>query len=183
MKAVLSYVGLLAVLAVLIALGEIPTVRALFGLVDAHRAQLLTVTLTLTAVGLALMVWGSAVVAVRYGRSMSAEEAKDFAGRPLPLPGQQSYRTGLFRGIARGRKTDQPVEWSFREMKAAWRSGTWWNDADMRRKYLITFGGLVLIVGGLSTLLVLFQPPAARLLIGGTILYAAARTVSSLRGA
>jgi hypothetical protein len=183
MKEILGYLGLLAVLAVLIAVGEIPAVRAASDWIDAHRANLLTVTLTVTAVGLALLIWGWTVAAVRDGRSMSAEEAKEFMGRALPLPGRQSYRSGLFRGFARGRTTDQPIEWSFRELKVAWRSGTWWSAADMRRKYLITIGGLILILGGFSALLVLFQPPAAKLLIGGTVVYAVTRTMSSLRRA
>jgi len=183
MKTISGYLALLGAVVVLIAIGEVPAVRAASDWIDQHGATLLAATLTVTAVGLALMIWGAVSVAIRYGRPMSAEEARDFAGRPLPLPGQQSYRTGLFRGVARGRTTDQPVEWTFGEMKAAWRAGTWWSDAEMRRKYLITVGGLVLILGGFSVFFVLFKPPAAKLLIGGAIVYALVRTVSTLRRA
>jgi hypothetical protein len=179
MKTLLSYLLPLAALLVLIAAGEIPAVRGASAWIDARRAGLLEATLTVTAVGLVVMIWAWVVVAARAGRPMSDEEAKELAGRPLPLPGQQSFRAGIFRGAARGRTTDQPLEWSFAEMKAAWRAGTWWSDAGMRRKYVITAGGLLLIFGGFATCFVSFQPPAAKLLLGGAVVYAVARTVSS----
>jgi hypothetical protein len=127
-KNVWTYLLPVAVLVVLIAAGEIPAVW-----IDARRAGLLVAALSVTTVGLALMVWGWAAVAVRFGRPMSDGEAQAFASRPLPLPGRQSFRAGIFRGVARGRTTD--------------------------------------------------EPPAVKLLIGGALVYAVVRTVSSLRRA
>ena len=183
MKTLLGYLGFFGALVALIAAGEIPPVHALSDWTNAHRSLLLPSMIGMAAVGLLVMIWGWITVGIRYGRSMTPEEAKEFMGRPLALPGMQSARMGRFKGVARGRRTDQPVEWSFREMKDAWRAGASWRDGGMRRKYLITAGGLWLILSGFSVSLVLFDPPAVKLMIAGAVIYAVVRTAISFRRA
>ena len=183
METVRGYLTLFGSLIALIAVGEIPVVHALSDWINENRSWLLPFTLGTAGAGLLAMIWGWTMVAIRYGRPMSDEEAKQFMAQPIAASGKQSFAKGRFKGLARGRKLDQPVEWSFREMKAAWHSGIWWREPDMRRKYLITAGGLLLILGGFSVFLVLMNPPAAKLLMAGTLVYVIARTVLSFRRA
>ena len=144
----------------LIAVGEIPLVHAFADRIDANRSWLLPVTLGMTAAGLLIMIWGWVVVGIAYGQPMTGEEAERFTG---------------MKGSARGRKVDPPLEWSFKEMKAAWRAGGGWRDPDMRRKYLITAGGTMLVLSGFSVFVVLADAPSVKLLMAGTVVYAIVR--------
>ena len=53
----------------------------------------------------------------------------------------------------------------------------------MRRKYFITAGGLLLILGGFSVFMVLMKPPSVKLLMAGTVVYAIVRTAIGFRRA
>ena len=144
----------------MIAVGEIPLVQAFSDWIDGNRSWLLPVTLCMTGAGLLIMIWGWFVVAIKYGQPMTAEEAERFTG---------------MKGRARGLKVDPPVEWSFKDMKAAWRAGAWWRDPDMRRKYFITAGGTLLILSGFSVFVVIADPPSVKVLMAGTVVYAIVR--------
>ena len=87
------------------------------------------------------------------------------------------------KGWTSGRKVDPPLEWSFKDMKAVWRAGTWWKDPDMRRKYPITTGGILLVLGGFALFMVLVDPPSVKLLMAGTVIYAVARLIAGFRRA
>jgi hypothetical protein len=159
----------------LIAVGEIPTVRAWSSWISAHRAALLAPALGATGTGLVVMVWGWAVASMEYGRPMTESEARQFMARPRVVPGHQSLRAGTFRGTALGRTMDRPAEWSFAEMKTAWHDGTWWASRGMRRKFAIASGGTLLVLGGFLVALVLSEPPAVKVLIAATVTYAIVR--------
>jgi hypothetical protein len=161
----------------LIAVGRIPVLHAWSDWINTHRSRLVTVPLTVTGAGLIIMIWGWTVVGIRNGRAMTSSEAQQFAGQPLPLPGMQSFGRGRFKGVARGRQTDQPVEWSFKEMKDAWHAGTWWRDSDMRRNFLITAGGIAVFLGGFLLFLVLLKPSSAKLLMAGSGIYGVTRLI------
>jgi hypothetical protein len=183
MKTVIAYLKLFGAIVVLILVGEIPAVHALSDWVNANRSWLLPLTLGPTAAGLLVMIWGWIVVGVKYGRPMSEEEAKEFMARPIAGPGAQSISRGRFKGVARGRKVDPHVKWSFREMKEAWRGGVWWTDPEMRRKYLITAGGLTLVLGGFSVLGVIAEASSVKLLSAGTVIHTIVRTADGFRRA
>ena len=148
MKTLIGYLQLFGAIVVLIAVGEIPAVHSFSDWIDANRSWLLTLTLGGTGAGFLIMVWGWVIVGIKFGRPMTEEEARQYMSQPIPGPGKQSFSKGRFKGVARGRKVDPPVEWSFQEMKAAWHAGAWWREPDMRRKYFITAGGLLLILSG-----------------------------------
>ena len=114
----------------------------------------------MTGAGLLIMIWGWVVVGIQYGQPMTGEEAERFTG---------------MKGRARGLKVEPAVEWSFKDMKAAWRAGAWWRDRDMRRTYFITAGGTMLILSGFSVFVVLADAPSVKLLMAGTVVYAMVR--------
>ena len=152
----------------LIAVGEIPLVRAFSDLIDGNRSWLLPVTLGMTAAGLLIMIWEWVAVGIQYGQPMTGEEAERFTG---------------MKGRARGLKVDPAVEWSFKDMKAAWSGGAWWRDPDMRRKYFITAGGTMLILSGFSVFVVIADAPSVELLMAGTVVYAIVRLTAGFRRA
>lgn len=137
MKTAIAYLKLFAAVIALIAAGEISAVHACSDWINVNRSSLLPLTLGMTAAGLLVMIWGWVTVGIKYGRPMSEVEAREFMAKPIG-PGAQSASKGRVKGVARGGKVDQPVEWTFREMKDAWHARTWWSDAGMRRKCLIT---------------------------------------------
>jgi hypothetical protein len=159
---------LLGVIIALIAVGEIPVVHAFSEWIDGNRSWLLPVTLGMTGAGLLIMIWGWVVVGIQYGQPMTGEETGRFTG---------------MKGWARGRKVEPAIEWTFKEMKAAWRSGAWWRDPDMRRKYFITAGGTMLVLSGFSVFVVIADAPSVKLLMAGTVLYAIVRLTAGFRRA
>src|SRR2546427_3823068 len=123
-KTAIEWLKLVAAIVALIAVGEIPWVHAFSGWIDANRFWLFPFTLGLTVTGFLVMIWAWVVVGVKYGRPMTHEEVERLTGHRL-------------KGWTSGRKVDPPMEWSFKDMKADWRAGTWWKEPAMRRKYLI----------------------------------------------
>ena len=178
MKTFFGYVGLFGVLIGLIAIGEIPAVHAFSNWINTHRSEFGPVMLGATCLGFIIMIWGWSILGIRDARPMTPSEAKDFMGKPLRLPGTQSFGRGRFKGAAQGVQTDQPVEWSFREMKKAWHAGIWWRDSVMRRRFLITAGGMTTILSGFTALMTLFKPPSAKLLMAGAGMYAVVRLIA-----
>lgn len=73
-------------------------------------------------------------------------------------------------------------EASFREIKAAWRSGAWRRGPRWRRLFVMGAGGL-LMGAGLFGLAVVLGPPGVKLLCGGALVYAVVRTVRAFRRA
>ncbi len=159
-KTAIEWLKLLGAIIALIAVGEIPLVHAFSDWIDGNGFWLLPVTLGLTAAGFLILMWGWIGVGIQYGRPMTTEEAERFT---------------RMEGWTRGRKVDPPMEWSFKDMKAAWSGGAWWRDPDMRRKYFITAGGTMLILSGFSVFVVIADPPSVKVLMAGTVVYAIVR--------
>jgi hypothetical protein len=53
----------------------------------------------------------------------------------------------------------------------------------MLRKYVITAGGILCLLGGFSVLFIVFKPASAKILLGGAILYAAFQLIRGFRRA
>ncbi|MDQ4078726.1 MAG: hypothetical protein M3220_21100 [Chloroflexota bacterium] len=70
-------------------------------------------------------------------------------------------------------------EFSFQEMKAAWRTGAWREETCWRRRFITTLGGLLALFGLFSILFVL-GGAWLKLLVGGAMLYAFVRLGWSL---
>lgn len=142
--------------------------------IDEQRSWLLPLTIAVTGVGLLVLIWGWVRTGIMLGRPMSHEEVEQLAGRTRVLgPGKWFSKARLW-GKTAGLQVDPPVEWTFQEMKTAWRAGTWWRDPDMRAKYLITLAGSTAILG-LFAIGVVISPRSVKLILAGAMCYALAR--------
>jgi hypothetical protein len=174
MKTALEWLKLIGAIVGLIALGALPAVREFARLIDERRAWLLPLTLGMTIVGFLALLWGWVVTAIRLGQPMSHEEVEQLAARTRILgPGTPFSRARLW-GKTAGTQVPE-MGWTFQELKEAWQAGTWWRDPGMRMTYVITAGGTLFVSSGFALLMVLFEPPAVKFLLGGTVLYALGR--------
>jgi len=174
-ETVREWLKFLCALLVLIAAGEIPPVRAFSGWIDLNRSWLVPLLLGLTVAGLLVLIYGWVIVGIQLGRPMSHQEIERLTARTQMISPGPAYSEARLKGWSRGRTVDPPMEWSFREMKDAWRDGTWWADPGMRLKYFLTAGGVLAILSGFTLILVLSKPPSVKLLIGGAVIYASTR--------
>jgi len=183
MKTLLEWLKMLGVLLAAILLGELPAVKSVSLLVNQNRSWLLPIMLGLTAAGFLILLWAWTMIGIRLGKPMTHGEVEQLAARTQILgPGKRFSKARLW-GKTSGVKVDPPLGWTFREMKDAWRNGAWWSDAEMRRKYIITGGGILCILGGFAAMLVATDPASVKLILGGAILYAAARLIWGFRRA
>jgi hypothetical protein len=167
---------MLAVLFVVAVLAEFVTpLHAM----DAHlaalpglKSALVGLTTGLAAVGVFLLVGTQFIVRVGDERDLSqAEVERTVAARRAPTAWSRfTYR---LRGRAAGAGFSD--EASFREVKEAWRRRAWRDEPRWRRFALMALGGLLTTLG-LFGLPFVLGPPFIKLLVGGAVLYAAART-------
>jgi hypothetical protein len=182
-KTVLKWVKAFGVIFVVILVGELHAVKAAARVVDEQRPWLLPLTLGVTGLGFIILIWGWTRIGIRLGKPMTRKEMEQLAAQTQILgPGKRFSKARLW-GKTSGVKVDPPMSWTFQEMKAAWRNGTWWRDHEMLQKYVITAGGILCILGGFSVLFIVFKPPSAKILLGGAILYAAFQLVRGFRRA
>ena len=182
MATLIEWIKLLAAIAVLILLGEVSAVRGFAAAIDAQRSWALPLTIGITVVGFLVLVWGMARIARQEGRPMSREEYEELSARTqIQGPGRIASKAG-FRGVHKGVVLPQ-TEWTFQHLKAAWRSGSWWTDPDVRSRFLATSGGVVLALGLFSVFVVMMPLPAMKVVLLGTVAYAAVRLVLAFRRA
>jgi len=105
---------------------------------------------------------------------LSHAEAEN-VGRSVRTPARPAaWRATQYRvfGTAEGRRGDD----SFRltDLKAAWRNGMIWRDAEWRRR-LVTMIGALLLVLGIFGVLIVVGPPWIKVLLAAALLYASVR--------
>lgn len=182
LKRSLPWVGMLAIVFLAVIVGEaFPPLKGLERFLKAHQFPFLAATIGLTAVGFVLMMGGILDLIMAQGAPMSHEEVeelhretRDLAARPY------IRRASMYRIWGKTAGAQAHDEFSLHAMKEAWRTGAWWRHAQWRRRFVTTAGGLLLLCGVLSVVIVL-APAGLKLLIGGALLYALGRLARSLR--
>ena len=183
-KGVLPWVGMLAIVFLAVIIGEaFPPLKGLERFLKAHQFPFLAATIGLTAVGFVLMMGGILDLLMAQGAPMSREEVEELHRETRDL-GARPYiwRASMYRIWGKTAGAQAHEEFSLHAMKDAWRTGAWRRDAQWRRRFVTTAGGLMLVCGGLSFVFVIV-PAGIKLLIGGAMLYAFVRLARSLRNA
>ncbi len=174
MQTLLEWLKVLGVIFVAILLGELPIVKDAFQVIDQQRAWLLPLTIGLAVVGFLMLLWGWVSVGLLLGQPMTHEEVEQLAARTQILgPGKRFTKARLWGKTSGVQVPD--MAWTFQEMKAAWHTGTWWSDPDMRRKYIITAGGTLSVLSGFALFMVIVELPPMKLVLAGSVLYALVR--------
>jgi hypothetical protein len=182
MRGLLNAAGMAGIVVAAIVLGALPPVVALSAWMEAHRLPLLTGLGVMLAVGFALFFGSILKLLMDRGEALEHSQARDversvrMEARPV-FSRATKYRVA---GAAAGRSGAE--SFTLRELKAAWRSGVLWRDAEWRRRGVAVLGALLLVVGGLGVGIVV-GPPWVKVLLAGMLLYAFARLAGGWRRA
>lgn len=173
MQTLLEWLKVLGVIFAAILIGELPGMKTAAQVVDGQRSWLLPLTIGLVVVGVLILLWGFAGAAGTQGRPMTREEFEQLSARTQILGPGKRFSKARFWGQHNGVVVPE-TEWRFQDMKDAWRNAAWWSDPDMRRKVIITAGGLMISLGLFAIGVVVF-PASIKVILGGALLYAVAR--------
>jgi len=172
-RTLLTAMGAIVIGAVI---GEIPPLPRWFASVDAHHSVWLLATGSAAFIGFALMMGGILALVMSRDVPLGHGDAEDVTRsvRMAPLP--VAFRSTAYRvrGDAHGRSGDD--QFSFREMKNAWRAGAWRRDPVWRRRFLTTAGALCMTIGLFGVVFTL-GPSPVRVIVSTALLYAAYKTV------
>jgi hypothetical protein len=161
-------------------ISEIPPFPGWFEMVDESQTAWLLVTGGSAVLGLVLMMGGILDLIMAQDRPLTHEEAEDVE-RSVRMAAQPvTWRATSYRvfGHATGREGSD--EFTFREMKQAWRSGTWRRETVWRRRFITATGAALLTIGLLGIAFTL-GPPPIKAIVGTALVYACVRLVRGFR--
>jgi len=166
MKGFLRLSGLIAALFVFALLADqIAPLKQFDSYLKEHPQPWTGLTVGATFAGFGLLVFAWIRWGILTGRPMSEAEAQEFV-RTGPGP---TGLSSVLRGKAIGIKTPKG-DASFREIKDAFRTGTWLRNPAMRVFCFGTIGLLLLVLGGFGYFVVTALP-AAKLICVGALFY------------
>lgn len=191
-RSFLSRVATVAAAVLIIAIGEsLPFMRALDAAINQSRGVYQALAVAILVLGFAGfmggVVYGSVagVPSRRLGGSIGrpSDDAPPADPQPMNPPTAGSVVSkGRWRRRYAVRRPRQvaggsfDVQVSFREIKAAWRSGKWFADPWWRFVFYMSAAGIVMIVGIFGVIFVL-APAGIKFLVGGAVLYALVQVI------
>ena len=177
MKNLLGWGKMLGLLLLAIILGEtIKPFKDLEQLIKLHEPLLLASTIGMAVLGFVILMGSILGMIMNQGEPMSHREVEDSSRRMRDQAAwPYTWRASAYRiwGKTAGRQAHD--EFSFHAMKEAWRTGAWWRTSQWRRRFVTTAGGLMIFFG-IFGLIFVVAPISIKLFVGGTVLYALART-------
>jgi hypothetical protein len=175
--------GLVIVILAVIQLGYI---RNLATIIVASGHRPLTATITVAVLGFVLLLVGGVQLVFARGQPMTRaeinEQARSIRYGPQGETDSLTFKKSAYRhlGPAVGSKAEEEV--SLTAMKEAGQSGAWLRDPHWRTVFMMTAGGLLMVVGGFGSFVVA-GPPVAKILCGGALLYATFQVIAAVRRA
>ncbi len=171
MRKILNIAGGLALVFVAAVLAELPPMRVVVVWMQQHEWPLILATGGIGVVGFTLMMGGILKLLMDQDQSLDHAGVEDversvrMAGRPV------TWRASSYRvwGHTAGRQGSE--QFSFRELKQAWKSGAVRHDRVWKRRFITSIGALMMVVGLLGSFVVL-GPGWVKVLLGGALLYA-----------
>lgn len=154
-------------------ISEIPPFPGWFEMVDANQTLWLVTTGSAAVLGFVLMMGGILDLIMAQDRTLAHEDAVDversvrMAARPV------AWRATSYRVWGRATGREGSDEFTFHEMKQAWRSGAWYRETIWRRRF-ITATGAALLAIGLFGIAFTLGPLPIKAIVGAAILYACA---------
>lgn len=171
MKSLWQIVAGLAVVFVAAVIAELPPSRDAISWIQDREWPLLWTTGGIGVLGFTLMMGGILKLLMDQDQSLSHTDGQDvehsvrLAARPV------TWRASSYRvwGRAAGRRGSE--QFTFAELKQAWKSGAVWHDSVWKRRVVTSVGALMMAVGLLGAFAVI-GPPWLKVLMGGAWLYA-----------
>jgi len=171
MKTILRTALLVAVIfALAVAVDSITPLKRFTADLARHPEPYRSVMAGLAIAGWVLLLAMFATLLSAQGRPMSEDQARDF----MRNGGGRSGHWRVFRGRAAGREFRGTA--SFAEIKEAVRSGAWVREPGWRPLFAGLLG-LALAIYGMFGYFFVIGPPLVKLMTGGALAYATARTI------
>ena len=178
-RSLLSTLGTLAVVLVVIAIGQLlPPMRALDAFLKEHKGlqnTLLVVTVAMAIVGALTLALAQFLPAPKRPTGMSEEEVEALSP-PVEHRESKRVRRGTFSREGRRSFTGEA---SFAGVKEAWRLGSWRYNRNWRLLFVMALGALLVLLG-LFGLFIVIAEPGVKFLVILVLVYALGRTAWGL---
>ena len=177
MKDILRWIKMLVLAFAAIFIGAvisaIPPFPGWFEMVDANQTPWLLITSSAAVLGFVLMMGGILDLIMAQDRTLTHEGAEDVERSVRMAAWPVAWRATSYRVWGRATGREGSDEFTFREMKQAWRSGTWYRETVWRRRF-ITATGAALLAISLFGIAFTLGPPPIKAIVGAAMLYACA---------
>jgi hypothetical protein len=171
MRKILNIAGGLALVLVAAVLAELPPMPAVVVWIQQHEWQLMLATGSLGVVGFTLMMGGILKLLMDQDTSLSHADVEDVERSVRMAARPATWRASSYRLWGRAAGQQGSEQFSFRELKQAWKSGAVRHDRVWKRRFITSAGALMLAMGLFGTFVVL-GPGWVKVLLGGALLYA-----------
>lgn len=157
-------------------ISEIPPFPGWFEMVDVHQTPWLVATGGSAVLGFVLMMGGILDLIMAQDRTLTHEDAEDVERSVRLAAKPVAWRAASYRVWGRATGREGSEEFTFREMKQAWRNGAWRRESIWQRRF-ITATGAALLAIGLFGIAFTLGPPPIKAIVGTAMLYACAMLV------
>lgn len=171
MTTVLGIAGGLALVFVAAVLAELPPMPAVVVWIQQHEWPLMVAAGSIGVVGFTLMMGGILKLLMDQDESLSHADVEDVERNVRMAPRSVTWRASSYRFWGRTAGEQGSEQFSFRELKQAWKSGAVWHDRVGKRRLITSIGALMMTVGLFGSFVVM-GPPWIKVLIGSLLLYA-----------
>lgn len=151
-------------------ISEIPPFPGWFEIVNANQTSWLTATGSAAVLGFALMMCGTLALLMDQDESLSHVEVEDVERSVHMSAWPVAWRTTWFRVSDRATGCKGSEQFSFREMKQAWRNGAWRRELIWQRRFTSAIGASLLAIGIFGIVFTLGLPPI-KAIAGAALLY------------
>jgi hypothetical protein len=143
LKQALRLIVALALVFIAAVIAELPRMKALFTWIQARESPLVLTTGAIGVVGFALMMGGIIKLLMDQDESLSHVEVDDVDRSVRMAAGPGTWRASSYRvwGRAKGRRGSE--QFTFGELKQAWKSGIVWRHSVWKRRFVTCIGALM----------------------------------------
>lgn len=138
-----------------------------------HRVP--AIAIAVGVAGFALFMMGAVRLVLGVGRPTKREDTTPFHPATgvgvLPWAGPALYRTSKSKLFGSAQNAGGQMEFTFDEMREAWRTGRWRRDPEFLTAFMMLFGVAGAVGGGLASGLILGST-STRVVLGGMFAYA-----------
>ncbi len=137
----------------------IPPFPGWFDMVEANQTSWLMVTAGSAVVGFVLVMGGILDLLMAQDRTLSHEGAENIERSVRVASRLVAWRASSYRAWGQATGRAGPEQFTFSEIKQAWRTGAWRRDPRWKRRFVTALGALLLFWGVFGIVFTLGPPP------------------------